>query len=287
MPPKTLSVVPTPLGNLRDITLRALEALGACDLVLAEDTRVTRQLLTHYNLTKPLRSYHQFSEAAQLDPILAELEAGKHLALVSDRGTPGIADPGARLIAAVIAHPDLFLEVLPGPTAITTALLLAGFAEGPFTFLGFLPRKKEERRAVLESLRGSQGATVIYESPNRIMTTLKEAAEALGEARPAAVAKELTKIHETVFRGTLEALAALIPEDARRGEFVLIIGPDPVPAPPPTSGLDPAVVARMLVDAGLRPREARAMLAQIAGIPASRAYDLLVEAQQHAQRAAP
>ncbi|HYE80182.1 MAG TPA: ribosomal RNA small subunit methyltransferase I, partial [bacterium] len=247
-----------------------------------------RQLLTHYGISKPLRSHHQFSEATQLASIITELEADKHLALVSDRGTPGIADPGARLIAAVIAHPDLTLEVLPGPTAITTALLLGGFGEDPFLFLGFLPRKRGDRQAALAPLKGAAVTAVIYEAPTRVLATLADAAEALGPDRPAAVAKELTKLHERIFRGALGDLPGRIPAEALRGEFVVLIGPDPNPqAAPEGAALDPAELAAMLVEAGLRAKEARAMLAKIAGIPPSRAYDLLVEAQRHAHPAAP
>lgn len=278
MPPHTLSVVPTPLGNLGDITLRALDVLRAADAILAEDTRVTRKLCSHFGISTPLRSHHKFSEAAQIERICAELREGAYLALVSDAGTPGISDPGGRLIRAVQADPALHLEVLPGPVALITALLTAGFAEQPFQFLGFVPRTRKDRLQLWDSLRATPLVTVLYEAPGRVRDTLVEAAEVLGPARPAALAKELTKLHERTVRGSLGALPGMLPDEAWRGEFVLLIGPAPPQSAESASGLSPSAIARLLRAAGLSPKGARAILAQLTGLSPSRAYSLLREA---------
>jgi len=284
MPPHTLSVVPTPLGHLGDITLRALESLKSADAILAEDTRVTRKLCTHYGIATRLRSHHMFSEAAHLDRILDELRGGAHLALVSDAGTPGISDPGARLIAAVQADPDLILEILPGATAVTTALLAAGYAGENFQFLGFVPRGKADQTALWASLAGTSLITILYESPQRIAATLRSAAEALGPERDGALAKELTKIHERVARGPLATLGDDWPADAWRGEFVLLIGPAVALE---ASDERPRELARLCIEAGLSPRQARTMLAYAADISPSYAYTLLREAHSHAAAESP
>jgi len=279
MPSHTLSVVPTPLGHLGDITLRALETLKHADAILAEDTRVTRKLCTHYGITTPLRSHHAFSEASQLPRLLADLHAGAHYALVSDAGTPGISDPGARLIAAVQADPALHLDILPGPTALITALLASGFAGAPFQFLGFVPRHKADQQALWNQLKTAPVVTILYESPQRLRATVRAAADALEPEREGAIAKELTKIHELVSRGPLLTLGQDWPEDAWRGECVLLIGPAGAVPPDDDRARE---LARLCLEAGLTPRTARTMLAVAAQVSPSRAYTLLREAHTDA-----
>lgn len=219
----TLSIVATPIGNLEDITLRALRTLKECDVIYAEDTRVTSKLLAKYEIKKPLHRLDATTEIKKADEIIARLEAGEHVALVSDAGTPGISDPGARLVAQV-KRSDLFtkIEAIPGPSALTAALSIAGINVAEFTFLGFLPHKKG-RQTVLKKLVTSQIPVVLYESPHRILKLLNELVQ--HQVSHISIARELTKIHEEVISGSpselLEHFATH--SSAVRGEFVVII----------------------------------------------------------------
>jgi 16S rRNA (cytidine1402-2'-O)-methyltransferase len=219
-----LHIVATPIGNLRDITIRALATLAAADAVLAEDTRVTRTLLAHYGITTPLLAYHEHSNDAVRERMVARLRAGEALALVSDAGTPLVSDPGYKLVQAAI-EAGIAITPVPGPTAVMTALVAAGLPTDRFFFEGFLPQKAGARRNRLEALVPVPGTLVLFESPHRLPEMLADAAEVLGADRPAAVTRELTKLYETVRRDTLGSLSARFAEDGPpKGEIVVIIG---------------------------------------------------------------
>ena len=220
-----LSIVATPIGNLEDITLRALRTLKECDVIYAEDTRVISKLLARYEIKKPLQRLDSATEIEKADEIIARLEASEHIALVSDAGTPGISDPGARLVVHVREKmPSAKIEAIPGPSALTTALSIAGLDTTGFTFLGFLPHKKG-RQTALKKLVMSEIPVVLYESPHRVLKLLKEL-EVLVVAR-VTIARELTKIHEEVVSGApSEVLAHFAAHpDTVRGEFVVMVTP--------------------------------------------------------------
>lgn len=219
----TLSIVATPIGNLEDITLRALRTLKECNVIYAEDTRVISKLLAKYGFRKPLFRLDAVTEAKKADEIIVRLEAGEKVAYVSDAGTPGISDPGARLVARVREQlPAAIIEAIPGASALTAALSIAGADTAEFTFLGFLPHKKG-RQTALGKIAASEMPVVLYESPHRILKLLKEL-EALSVAR-VTLARELTKIHEEIISGTPPEVSARFAKhpDTVRGEFVVII----------------------------------------------------------------
>lgn len=216
----TLSIVATPIGNLEDITLRALRVLKGCDVIYAEDTRVISKLLAHYEIKKPLQRLDAAMEGKRAVQIIERIGAGEHVVYVSDAGTPGISDPGARLVAAARAA-GCRIDAIPGPSALTAALSIAGLESDSFAFLGFLPHKKG-RQTALKRIAASEIPTVLYESPHRILRLLKEL-EVVGISR-ASIARELTKMHEEFITGTPAELAADIEKrGAVRGEFVVII----------------------------------------------------------------
>ncbi|MDE1919755.1 MAG: 16S rRNA (cytidine(1402)-2'-O)-methyltransferase [Patescibacteria group bacterium] len=218
-----LSVIATPIGNLEDITLRALRTLKESDVVYAEDTRVIAKLLARYEIKKPLQRLDAVTELKKADDIIARLEAGESVVLVSDAGTPGISDPGARLVARVCAlAPTARIEAIPGPSALTAALSIAGMDAAGFSFLGFLPHKKG-RQTALKKISASEIPVVLYESPHRLLKLLAEL-EPLKVSR-VTIARELTKVHEEVISGTIVELQAhfAMHPDAVRGEFVVII----------------------------------------------------------------
>ncbi|KQP33549.1 16S rRNA methyltransferase [Methylobacterium sp. Leaf104] len=242
-----LHVVATPIGNLKDVSFRALATLAAADAVLAEDTRVTRTLLMHYGITTPLVAYHEHSNAAVRERMVARMQAGEALALVSDAGTPLVSDPGFKLVQAAI-EAGLAVTPIPGPSAVMTAIVAAGLPTDRFFFEGFLPTKSGARRNRLEALGGIPGTLVLFESPHRLPEMLVDAVEVLGATRPAAVARELTKLYETIRRGSLADLAALYAEEgAPKGEVVVIIGTqDEVPDEARTdAGIDAALTAAL------------------------------------------
>ena len=242
-----LHVVATPIGNLKDVSFRALATLAAADAVLAEDTRVTRTLLMHYGITTPLVAYHEHSNAAVRERMVARMQAGEALALVSDAGTPLVSDPGFKLVQAAI-EAGLNVTPIPGPSAVMTAIVAAGLPTDRFFFEGFLPAKSGARRTRLETLGRIPGTLVLFESPHRLPEMLVDAAEVLGQARPAAVARELTKLFETIRRGTLGTLAAtFVEEGAPKGEVVVIIGThDDAPDEAETdAGIDAALVSAL------------------------------------------
>lgn len=224
----TLSIVATPIGNLADITFRAVETLKNADVIACEDTRVTAKLLQRFGIEKPLVIYHARSGRVNTTRVLQLLGDGKHVALVTDAGTPGISDPGAELVAEVRARlgDDVRIETIPGPAALTAALSIAGIPCADFIFLGFLPHKKG-RETLFKEIAASKRTVVFYESPHRIVKALDSLAKVLSPKRPIATCRELTKIHESVVRGSaMEIVAhfAAFPDQVR-GEFVVIVGP--------------------------------------------------------------
>jgi len=216
-----LIVVPTPIGNLEDITLRALSVLREVDLVLAEDTRKAGYLLQHFQIKKPLLSYHKDNEHRILPSVITRLKEGETLALISDAGMPGISDPGYLLIRACIEN-NITLESLPGPTALLPALINSGIPCDRFYFEGFLPPKKGRNKRLTEISR-YPFTVILYESPHRLLRTLRDLAAFFGEDRKASVSKEISKIHEETFRGTLKSLAELFSENKILGEYVIVI----------------------------------------------------------------
>ena len=220
--PGTLYLVATPIGNLEDITLRALRTLKECDVVAAEDTRRTGQLLKHYGISKPLLSYFQFNEARRSEEIIARLQRGEKVALVTDAGSPGISDPGERVVRAARAA-GLRVEAVPGACALVAALTASGLPTEEFHFIGFLPHKSGQRRKQLEALKTFSGTLVLYESPYRIGKLLGELAEIFPD-RTVVLARELTKKFEEFLRGTPTELLAIAKSRSLKGEFVVLIG---------------------------------------------------------------
>jgi len=221
--PGTLYLVATPIGNLEDITLRALRVLKECDVVAAEDTRRTGQLLKHFGIAKPLLSYFQFNEARRSEEIIERLRRGEKIALATDAGSPGISDPGERVVRAAIAA-GLRVESVPGACALVTALTASGLPTEEFHFIGFLPHKSGQRRNKLESLKETSGTLVLYESPYRIEKLLGELKEVFPE-RQIVLARELTKKFEEFLRGKPVELLEVAKKRKLKGEFVVLVAP--------------------------------------------------------------
>lgn len=216
-----LYLIPTPIGNLKDITLRALEALENADLIAAEDTRQSLKLLNHFNIRKPMISYHQHNEQEKSGNIIEKLKEGKVVALVTDAGTPGISDPGSVIVVKCIEQ-NIDFEVLPGATAITTALVYSGLDTTKFLFRGFLPREDKNRRPVIEEVKNQQETLIFYEAPHRLKETLIFLRDNLGNRR-IALCRELTKLHEEILRFNLKEAVEYYERNTPKGEFVLIV----------------------------------------------------------------
>lgn len=216
-----LILVPTPVGNLEDITLRAVRLLGEVDAIIAEDTRVSGRLMQHLGISKPFIPFHAHNEHRVLEDIIGRMQLGNTFALVSDAGTPGISDPGFLLVRACV-RVGIPVETLPGPTAFVPALVNSGLPCDRFVFEGFLPVKKG-RRTRLEELAGEERTMVLYESPHRVARTLADLAAVMGPERPASFSREISKLHEETMRGTLAVLAAHFKDKEPRGEFVLCV----------------------------------------------------------------
>lgn len=217
-----LYIVPTPIGNLKDITLRALDVLKEVDLILAEDTRTTSHLLNHYNITKPISPYHQHNEHKVLQHLIDQLIVGKKMALVTDAGTPGISDPAFLLIRECIKN-NVKTECLPGATAFVPALVNSGIPSNSFLFEGFLPLKKG-RQTLLKSLAEEERTMIFYESPMRLVKTLEEFIQVFGDNRPCCVSRELTKMFEENKRGTIKEVSEYFKQKAVKGEIVIVVG---------------------------------------------------------------
>lgn len=272
----TLFVVATPIGNLGDVTLRSLEVLRAVPLVAAEDTRLTRRLFDRHGITTRLMSYHARSGKGRETELLEHLRSGSDLALVTDAGTPAISDPGELLVSAWAAE-DGSVVPIPGASAVTAAVAASGVAGPRWSFDGFLPRSGRERRARLERIASDKRGTVLFEAPSRVAATLRDLATAVGGDRPAAVCRELTKVHESIVRGTLGKLAAAsadgsIPE---RGEFVIVVGSVErhAAAVPTDEGMARArAEVEELVSAGVARGEAARRVSATTGIPRRTLY---------------
>ena len=270
----TFYVVGTPIGNLEDLTRRAARILAAVNLIAAEDTRVTRRLLNHLGLRTPLLSCHRHNWPARLPQLLQALAAGE-VALVTDAGMPAVSDPGAEITAAVAAA-GFPVEVIPGPSAVTAALAAAGMPADSFLFLGFLPRRRQERQAALAQAAALPYTLVIFEAPHRLRPALADLQAILGQ-RQIAVCRELTKIHQEVWRGDLAG--ALDYFTTPRGEFVLVVAGNSAP-PAPKTAADPAAARQQLAEkrqAGLRARDAVAAVAAATGLPRREVYQLWLE----------
>lgn len=279
MTPGILYIVSTPIGNLEDITFRAARILGEVDAVLAEDTRRTSILLRHLGVKPPMVSLHQHNERAREAEVLFRLEGGAALALVSDAGTPLVSDPGERLVAAV-RDAGFKVVPIPGPSAVMAALVASGLPAVPFSFLGFSPRKGKERAEFLARVRGAAETVVLFESPERTARLLADLAGADPgtAARPAAVGRELTKLHEEVRRGTVAELARYYEEDPPRGEVTVVLGPLAVAPAAEADAVDEAAIRALgaaLLAEGSSPSRAAREVARRLGVPRNRAYELL------------
>jgi 16S rRNA (cytidine1402-2'-O)-methyltransferase len=268
-----LQVVATPIGNLADLSARAREALVSADVIAAEDTRHTRVLLRAIGIAKPLVSLHEHNESQRTPELLARLAAGETVALVSDAGTPLLSDPGLELVQRA-AHAGFEVHAIPGPSAITSALAVAGLPTDRFCFEGFLPSRERERRAALAALAHEPRTLVFFEAPHRILRTLADMAVEFGAERAAAVARELTKAHETVYRGTLRELLARAQaeENFQRGEITVVVHG----AAAATGGVDEQLLRRAveLLARELPPGRAAAIAAQLTGATRAAAYAL-------------
>jgi 16S rRNA (cytidine1402-2'-O)-methyltransferase len=275
-----LYIVGTPIGNLEDITLRALRILKEADVIACEDTRHTQKLLNHYNIAKTLVSYHEHNEMTRSSELLIQLEQGAKIALVSDAGMPLVSDPGYRLVTLCVRH-KIPVVPIPGPSAILAALAAAGLPNEEFLFVGFLPQRSGERRRMLERLRIEERTIIFYEAPHRVAESIADAREILGD-RPACIAREVTKIHEEFLRGKLSQLAEYLAEREARGEITLVIGP---PEPTAVTGQGDCSqslsdrVEELIRQAKLDRKDALKLAAKERGITRRAAYDQLIESK--------
>lgn len=268
----------TPIGNLEDITQRALRVLDSADVVACEDTRRTRKLLNHFSISvRDLVSYRESNERRSVPELVQRIKRGETVVLVSDAGMPGISDPGYRLVRACI-DADLSIEVVPGPTASVAALVLSGLPPSRFVFEGFLPRRSGDRKKRAAELAPETRTLVVYESPHRLEASIADLVEALGD-RPAALVRELTKMHEEVRRGSLTDILESIRDSPPKGEIVLVIG-GATQGGAEVSDEELARAARELMDSGVDRSEALSRVAREAGVPRRRVFDALVEERE-------
>jgi 16S rRNA (cytidine1402-2'-O)-methyltransferase len=275
-----LYLVGTPIGNLEDITLRALRILKEVDQIACEDTRHTQNLLTHYDVHKSLVSYHEHNEITRAPELVVAMEAGAKIALVSDAGMPLVSDPGHRLVTLCVRHHVPVIPI-PGPSALLAALSASGLPNEEFLFVGFLPNRSGERRRALERLRIEDRTIIFYEAPHRIAETVAAAQEVLGD-RSACLAREVTKLHEEFRRGKLSELAASLAERPARGEITLLIAPEEGAAAGSQAGTSQSIAARveeLMHQAKLDRKEALKVAAKERGLTRRAAYGQLVEAQ--------
>src|SRR5690606_36009009 len=272
-----LYIVSTPIGNLGDITYRAIEVLGRADRILAEDTRRTAILLRHYGITTPLVSAHAHNEAARAEQLLTWLDGGEEVALVSDAGTPLLSDPGARIVQRVVAAGHDVVPI-PGASALLAALVASGFDPAPFTFYGFLPRSGRGRRTILDAIASLDHAAVLYEAPGRLTRLLRDLAAAGCKDRRVVVARELTKVYETFVRGTLEEALRYYEREPARGEVTVVLDGRPKGHTRlEANEAGAAALVRTLLDEGQRPSDAAKEVARRLGIPRNRAYELVLK----------
>ena len=270
-----LYLAPTPIGNLGDISRRAVETLEAADFIVAEDTRVTVKLLNHLELKKPMVAYHRHNCDTAGPAILRRLEDGESCALVTDAGTPAISDPGEDLVALCTAA-GIEVEAIPGPCALIVALSASGLPTGRFTFEGFLPVNKKNRRAQLDGLKAEERTMIFYEAPHKLRTTLEDLADTFGSERPIAVCRELTKLHEEILRLTIGEAAERYADQEPRGEFVLVVAGCP---PQIVEGDEDAALARaeQLRQEGLPLKRAAAQAAEVYKVKKRWIYNQITE----------
>jgi 16S rRNA (cytidine1402-2'-O)-methyltransferase len=275
-----LYLVATPIGNLEDITLRALRVLREADQIAAEDTRHTQKLLSHYEISRPLVSYHEHNEVTRAPELIVALEQGAKIALVSDAGMPLVSDPGHRLVALCLRH-HIPVVPVPGASASLTVLAASGLPNEEFLFVGFLPQRSGERRRALERLRIEDRTLILYEAPHRIAECVADAREILGD-RPACLARELTKVHEEFRRGLLSEIEESLRERPAKGEITLLIGAGEAAA---TGGVDSAQglaerVEELMRQAKLDRKEALKLAAKERGLTRREAYDRVLEEKE-------
>ena len=276
--PGTLYLVATPIGNLGDFSPRAVETLDTVDFIAAEDTRVSVKLLNHFQIKKPLVSYHEHNRASAGQTILTRLLAGETCALVTDAGTPAISDPGEDLVR-LCGENNIAVEAIPGCCAAICALAVSGLPTGRFTFEGFLPANKKERRTALLRLQGEERTMVFHEAPHKLRATLSDMAEILGD-RPVALCRELTKLHEETLRTTLSAAVALYAEREPRGEYVLVVaGARPMEEPAVTLEEGVSRVQRLRED-GIKMKEAVRSVAGQTALNKNELYDAVLKAEK-------
>lgn len=272
----TLYVVATPIGNLEDITLRALRVLKQVQLIATEDTRTTGRLLKHFEINCPLISYHDYSKSSQVDQILATLDQGD-VALVSEAGTPLVSDPGYQLIQAAIAQ-NIPVTPIPGPNALAAALSVCGLPVDKFLFLGFLPRKTTARRQQLEEVASQPVTLVFFEAPHRLLATLNDMIELLGAARMIVVCRELTKLHEEIWRGTLADAHDRWSQVPPRGEFTLVVAGATIVEAWLASQVEAALTE--LLDTGLTTKDAVRQVASQSGWSKNEVYSLALQVRK-------
>jgi 16S rRNA (cytidine1402-2'-O)-methyltransferase len=281
--PGTLFVVATPIGNLEDISARALRVLRQVGLIAAEDTRRTGHLLARYAITTPTTSFHEHNEAAKIRSVMARLERGEEVALVSDAGTPTISDPGQRLIRAAI-DAGIRVEPVPGPSAAVTALAASGIAGQSFTFLGFPPTKGKDRDAWMTELRHAGRTVIFFEAPHRIKDTLKQISRLVGN-RQVAVGRELTKTHEEFIRGPIDTVIEQL--NSILGEFTVVIdigqSADIEPVEPPTDSTIAELFGQMTMESGLPRRRVINQIAKRYGLPPNQIYDTIERVKKLAE----
>ncbi len=263
-----LYLIATPIGNLADISLRALATLAKSDVIYCEDTRHSRTLVAHYGIGRTLRPYHEHNAEEQRPRILADLARGARIALISDAGTPLVSDPGYKLVRDAIAESHTVIAI-PGASAVLTALSVAGLPTDTFLFAGFLPPRSGARRSRISELATVPASLIFFEAPTRVAETLADLAETLGD-RPAAIARELTKLHEAVRRGPLTALAELFAQSEPKGEIVIVVGP-----PSATTATDEVIAAALQAAlAHMSLRDAAKAVADRLSVPKARVYEL-------------
>src|SRR3989449_10357599 len=275
-----LYVVGTPIGNLEDITLRALRILKEADQIACEDTRHTPKLLSHYEISKPLVSYHEHNEMTRAPELVVAMEQGAKIALVSDAGMPLVSDPGYRLVTLCARH-QIPVVPIPGPSALLAALSASGLPNEEFLFVGFLPARAGERRRALEHLRIEDRTVILYEAPHRVAETVADAREILGD-RPACLAREVTKLHEEFLRGKLSEIAASLEERPARGEITLLIGAAEASEARPHVDSPQSLAARveeLMHQAKLDRKDALKLAAKERGLTRRAAYSQIVDAQ--------
>src|SRR5688572_23406238 len=274
----TLFVVATPIGNLEDVTLRALRVLQTADLIAAEDTRRTARLLAHHGISTPTLSFHQHNTRARIPQLISRLQRGESVALVTDAGTPGVSDPGVELVQACV-EAGISIDPIPGASAPLTAVIASGFPLVPLTVFGFAPTRAKDRTAWLENLSAIQNTVTFFETPHRIGRTMEELGYLLGK-RPIMVGRELTKVHQEFVRGTAQELSGAF--DNARGEFTVVVGPAPVTLDAPSTPDDATIVSEFSHStevAGLPRRKAIQAIALKHKMPSRSVYQIIERAK--------